>query len=529
MMIWVAAILAGGGALALLAWHMVRPNRRELRLSTARFLDDLPVTRQPRMRLRPMPPVGSVRFWLRMGAAGAVLAALLPVWPQMRVPAPRAVPLRIVLDLSPSMSVGDRMDQARAAVRILADGAGEGACVELFTPGDGQAPAGPEAFDARLAAARPGADGVAAAAFLGLPDRDGPCGGAAVRVAVVSDGPALRAGAGEATMLWWQVGEPAANLAVTDLRVTGGGLGRAEGTVVVTVQGYGPVPGVPVLSLSTPAGESALTMRSDPDRADGWLAEAPFAGAGLYAAALPEGGAWAGDDRMVAELTDRGHPAVDWQLARPTRPGRFAQGGAEAVLVADWTGAAPADRAAVLIYPAIGSTAQVGPFVQDHPLLEDISLDALERALPRGLEVLPEGLMMALSGQDAGPDGGARAILALRDRPRVAVIPGWTGAGDGAVLGRMLLANALRWVLEAEDGVQVAARHVDATGRAVGLALAESNTARPPAPPPDLRLLDAGIAAGPGRPVSGVPLWLLLAAALLLVERAVALRDAVRS
>jgi hypothetical protein len=282
MMAW----LAIPAAAAMFIWHLVRPSFRSLRVSMAHLLPDPPASRAPRSRISPVPPMGSPAFWLRMALAGLVIAALMAHLLPPTATAPDTRRLRIVLDASPSMTVGDRFDQARAVVReVLSHGADAAdLCIDLVIAGASGGPIRAERIEAALASLEPGGAGMPAdrliAALSGaLP---GGCGGAPTNAAIVTDLPPRPIPSAQfpGVALWRQVGAPAANVALTDVSVRGGGLGGARPSVIVRAQVFGAPVASPRIIFEDPEGARTVSLVADPARAGGWTVALPFRGPG---------------------------------------------------------------------------------------------------------------------------------------------------------------------------------------------------------------------------------------------------------
>src|SRR5690554_5927055 len=111
-MIWLTLVtvaLAG-----VIAWHARTSTFRDIRVSVARFMPQPPRSNAPRTKISLTKPLTSIRFWLRVAAIGLLLGAL--VLSGVRLPAvtEATVGLRVVLDVSASMGVGSRLEEAVA-------------------------------------------------------------------------------------------------------------------------------------------------------------------------------------------------------------------------------------------------------------------------------------------------------------------------------------------------------------------------------------------------------------------------------
>ncbi|WP_238364624.1 hypothetical protein [Mesobacterium pallidum] len=537
---WIGPLVLLAGA-ALLAWHMVRPNFRDLRISAAEFLPEFDQSQARRNRFQWKLPLRSLPFLARMVILGAITFAL---WSHLLPPPPTpggATPthLRIVLDGSPSMALGTRAADARAAVETLSAtvlAAHPGACFDLVHVGAASVLVPGAMVAAHLDRAVPARDGVAAQALLAAlagtaaaPD----CPGPVTHAAIVSDVPAMQVSetlfAGP--VAWWQVGAPLENAALGGLRLVGGGLAGVAPRIEVSAHVHGAGGTAPRLAVARGAARAEVTMQRDLARAGGWQAILPYPGPGPLTVTLLDGGAYSGDDRLRATLPDLGRIAVDWQAPDLPRPAAFDAGGTADPLVArlDALPGVPTDRPVILFHDGWDQRdagAAIGAFVQDHPLLDLVNLDVLEPRLPRGLAALPPGFQPVLM---TSRDGG-RAVLAVRSDPPGVILPAPTATESQArALGLLMLGNALRHVLSPEarpEGLPVT--RLDAAGDEIADPLWESDTFRDLAPPPDLAPLTRSApdpaAAGRAQHDAGWVPWLMLLAALaLLAERVLGL------
>ncbi|MCB1387916.1 MAG: hypothetical protein KDK12_01980 [Rhodobacteraceae bacterium] len=522
------AVLVAVSAVAVVFWHLVKPNVRDLRVSMARFLPDLKPSASPRVRISPVPPITSVPFLLRLLLVALIVLAVWPgLLPEVGV-APQASHLRVVLDRSPSALIGDRTERALDALKRLRDhvaALGE-VCVDLVAV-DGSGEYLVQGDPAAALAAIPDSPhGMPAAALLRPLARPitGPCPGTPSHAAIISDLPpqpipsALFAG----PVIWWQVGEPVGNLAISDLHVTGCALCNGSSQVEVLVQAFGWTEGPPAARLSSTGSERAVPFSPDPQRENGWIATIPYPGDGEHSLTLTQPDGFGSDDRIGFGLHAVERLDVDWRLSNPARPAALLPGGDGDLLVAalDPQAPVPDNRPVVLVYQlrAGGRSGRIGYFQQRHPLLDGISFDVLERNLPQGLDAIPAGFTPIL--REDGP--GAPVLAAVRNTPRGVVLPAPSLSGPSRDVSLVMFANALRWVSaeSAEDALGV--RYLNDQGERMDRILLESDTARPLAAMPDLGSLSQPSAAPQAAPAPNLIPWLLAAALLvLLLERAI--------
>lgn len=536
-MIGALTIVVGLTGLALFAWHMVRPNFRDLRISMAEFLPDLPDSTAPRNRVSLVPPVGSLPFVLRMFMLAAVVAAL---WSYLFPPPPNStdlgpVHLRIIVDMSPSMGLADdRAGAVQSAVDAVAAHMASGAqdaCLDLALVGDTTTLVPWSRTAQSISGSERAKAGVPASAFLAalsLASRTSGCIGPPSMATVISDLPPMPITQAifPGPLVWWQLGDPLPNVALETINVTGGGLGGAGPILLATARSYGGAGSkAPRIRIETPNSETEGDMRPDLSRAGVWTLEVPFQGAGPYHFALLDGGLFGGDDRLSGQIRDLKRPAFDWRLTSIALPAAFADGEASGILVAALgTVPVPTDRPAILTYDGWSSAqplAQIGTFVQDDPLLQGVNFDVLETNLPTGQFDLPPGFEAVLMSDQ----NGGTPIIATRADPPAIILPSPIFDGsDRQSLSFVLFGNALRLVAGSTLGDGVTFRHVDASGTEFAGALYESDTARALTDPPDLSTLDAGgVSAAEGsqtpEEIAWVPWLLALALTALVAER----------
>lgn len=509
-------VLAG---LGVLAWYMQRRDPPVLRLSFARLLPDPPEEMQKQPRFSLVPPVGSLAFWLHLLAVLACLGALWLDWTVLQRRAAEAVGLRIVLDVSHSMSLpvpqgGTRLDQARAVAGVGRDAgraaAGEEAyCEELLLVAGGVELA--SALDAAVAR-RQGAQTPQLLAAAGAETRE--C--QVTHALVVSDQPrpALPWPDDGPELIWRQVGAALPNAGISWLRFRPPSLtvrGAQAEIGVVTYGGAEPR----ALRVDGPGGTVAVPLESSPDRPG--LAVGRFVppGSGRYGAVLEGGGAYAGDDRVVFDLAVPPRPWLDWRLeSLPAPP--VAETGADGVLVTPAERLGADSRPAVAVFPGWeggGTARMLGAFVEGDPVLSAVNLDVLERVMPRAFDgPLPEGFAPVLTDDRGG------VLIARRETPPGYLVPQPELRGDPDVvaLSQTLFFTALDTATRGAPE-PVGLRWQMPKGQEVAEARLESNTATAPedGPAPVLiALRREGARQAPVWP------WLALAAlALLLLER----------
>lgn len=536
--------------LAIIAFHMVRPNTRRLRVSMSAYLEDPPASRAPRVKFSLSRPITSLRFWVRMLLA---LTALAAIWQNFKVPAldrEAVTNARFVLDLSPSMDVRDaagtrRLDLALAEVQLASDwvaseavALGEEICVDVALVAGAGAPR-----LVRLAAFDPeavevGREGMAPSrlldAFSLTSERGCPSAGKAM---VFTDLPqtSLGTGFGLENTLWVQVGAPVFNAGIEAVEVTGGGLGGQDATLHMRATVYGEALDSPSVSIIGPFGTTTVDLSPDPGREGGWTAQLETPEPGDYLFELLDGGAYSGDDRVAVSVAELDRVSVDWRLTGFPKPAALEQVRGTGILVipVDQLGDDLPDRSFVAVYAGFDprSGQQIGPFLDHHPLLNGINLDAFETVAPRRAP----GVLAETSDMDAVMRGGAPGTLPepwimARDFPPSAIVPfGPFTDAQSRNLSFQLLANALRFASGLEQERALPIRYVSTGGEAVANPAFEAQTARPLAEVPNY--VAVSLASVPereleevGNQASLVPWLLMLVLALACVERVIGLQ-----
>lgn len=494
-MIWPAALLSIA-ALGVLAYHMVRPNYRDLRLSMARLMPDPPTSSAPKNRLSLTTPISSIRFWLRVMLLVAAALALGPrLWPERFAPPPEADNggLRIVIDVSPSMALpSGSPTRLEAAVRLAEEALAEAlarepapGCIDLVLAGRGSGTTltGPS-LAAHVEDLQPISDGRPASDILRALQASGSSLCAAPRHALIyTDQPAqpVPAAVFAGAALWQQLGEPVANVALASASMSGGGLGGTAARLDLRAMVYGDNPQRVTLRITGPGGVSDVALRPDGLGGGGWMGSMPVTDGGRYDVRLLDGGEFAADDRAFIDIAAPGVPALDWQLTTLPAP-VWVEGmdRDDPILVsnADFSNALPAGRF-LWTYPGWDQTTalQIGPFVDDHPALDTLNLDVFERAPPAPPARLPAG-MEALLRPEGLPD---TAWIAIRQNPPGIIVPAplLAGTDDRAAMSRVIFFNALRWLSADAAQGELELDWRDAGGAVVVQPWRESETARP--------------------------------------------------
>lgn len=515
-MIWVAVIsgLACAGAIM---WHMLDARFTETRVSMARFLPALPETSARRYRFRLTRLVTSGRFWLRMVILALLMLALLPDFLTIGAARSERVGLNIVLDMSDSMRSTDASGQSRfelaeaAIATILEAGEAVAGARPFCASVTGVARQALSVPDVTNATPRP--ENVLPAALRLAGQRAATPGCAATHAVIVTDLPPLVATDAEDARpeLWYQVGAPAPNAAITSARLDGAGLGLTGTTLSITISDPS---GTATLNVTGPDGPLRASLEQDLRDPALRRAAIETATAGPYLLTLTDatGDAYDGDNRARLVLPEVTSARVDWQLASLPLPAGLAQDTeANALLVASLSGGPP-DRVALLTFagrPAANPS--IGFFQEGDPLLETLNLDVFE-TLDLPVTDLPDGFVPILA------DTSGAVWLARRLSPPAILVPELrlSGGSDARNTTLVLFFNALRDLVELpQPRLTLTWERPD--GTPVPGADLEGASTRPLAPAPDLSQI--GSRPAPPEPLPAYP-WLIAAALLLLaIER----------
>lgn len=550
---WELTALCVGAGLCVVAFHLVSPNFRDLRLSMVHLMPPPPTSQAPKNRFSLRNLVASWLFWLRFLCVALIAMALYPMTLAVPVPETGEHHFRLVFDVSASMGVQNADGQpriteasawgARALEQMMQIKAEAGdSCIDVAFVAGGLTFASMPQGLARVAAAVPNAEGSPMATLISALTLPAPtaCNTMPTHVVVVTDLPpqAINQNAFNGHLMWQQVGAARDNLAIWSTDVASATLRQTKPMIDIRVASFGTMPASATLEIEGPNGTSAVAMRRDETRAGGWRADVAFEGAGTYSARVLEGGALLVDDKVELELGPVDRVAVDWRLESIARPLALLQeeGGDTTIVVAHYQGAAMVlpEGPFVLVYDGWANAAgglrqSIGPFMRDHPILAGVNFDVLERVAPISVD-LGEGLGLA---HVIRPNIGSETWVGVRDTQREAargaIVPlaFATQNEDISGLSRLMFYNALSWVAEGHAGGVAQLRYVDENGETVPNARAESNTARGLSDSASLSLLrhpirvsGTGDPSGPVTRNSPATPWLVAAAMMLiLLER----------
>ena len=526
----------------LLVKYMRRSKVRHVEISALQFLPELSEARQSRVRWQMSAPLRSPLFWLRFLILLTLLAILLldgVLVPTKNAP---ALGVLVAVDHSPSMAVGrpTRLQLANEmADKIVQHVTAQGGCSRVVAvphtaPSNGVADVG--------------VSPIAMMHALSASLEDGPCHW--THLAVVSDLPkppffALSDARGHekvaegevlaADPLWFQVGEPEANSALTGADFKAAGLGGDGARLSLNIARFGDTNSDLSLVVTGPKGQ-ILSPDAPVGLGKGQEATVSYAVSepGTYRAELKESGGFVLDNHLALSIGAMSvlPIALDANvsagplanLARQMAPvvGAERDDAVRIGLYSDEDGLT--ERGIYLVRGEAQGVNALGYFQKESPLLEAVDLDLLETLKPRGLERLPEGFRAVAAGADG------KVWIALRAGAHPAVLmPEPAGGLANANLADaqhltwlVAFINAYRFVNQDRQPL-LDVSHVDGAGARLEKLAYESDTAKPLGTNPALD--DIQPVSMMGEAQSPLWPWLALVAIILLVaERLVALR-----
>ena len=501
---WWLAVGSIGAALSVIAFHLVRSNFRDIRLSVAHLMPPPPQSQAPKKVFSMRTLVASWLFWLRLMCVALVALALYPMMVSMTETQTGASHFRLVLDVSASMEVDGENGRPRMyAARDLAQRAlvqmmqmqadDPDVCIDLAFVGGSVAYSALGQGQAGIDAALPLAQGSAVTTLLSALSLPVPtaCNSTPTHVVVVTDLPAqpINQAVYAGHVVWQQVGAPRDNLAIWSVGVSAATLRRATPVIDIRVASFGAMPRSVTAEIDGPDGQRSVPFRRDETRSGGWRADVPFEGAGNYRVTLEDGGALSVDDVVFMELGAADRVAVDWRLEAVARPASLLQSGEveTTIIVAPYLGADMIlpDGPFILTYDGWsrqGGTQgrTIGPFMRDHPILENLNFDVFERLAPA---TVPIGQSQGLA-HVVRPNQVADTWIAVRDgedgaaRGAIVPLPVSGIESDQSNLSKLVFYNALSWVADGGGATATRFSYVGSNGVPILNARAESNTAR---------------------------------------------------
>jgi len=477
-----ALALAGG---ILVVRYMRMPRVIDLSVSALRFLPQLSPAKRDRVRWRVSAPLLSGLFWLRAAILALLLMTVLLDGTTFTAGIPARLGLRIVVDRSPSMGMGQPSRDAQATevgVALAARAAALGGCVEVVSVpaadrADPVAGIGVSLTELRAAIAP-------AAATV-----DDDC--SVTHAAVISDLPrpgGVFADAEGPAVLWFQVGKPEANTLIRNAKITQAatrmrpavlsveidevGLPQSERTLALqAADGSELAPLVPVV-LSAPGRKSADYTLTEP---------------GTYLAVLTDPEGLPLDDRLritIGSLTalqiDVTNTVDDSMVRRlaDLLGSPPAEGSAADLRIASIALDTEFSASGIYLFSGQAATPTTLDFFDEtSPLLALVDIDLLETMQPLGVTAIPEGFRRVAIADSA-------VWLAVRGGDRPAVIMPAPPRDAGELAGELqrtwlvLFLNAFSMVAESKL-TAAAVTYVTSDGSVLANVTYESNTAQP--------------------------------------------------
>lgn len=526
--------------LAMVTWHMRRPNFRDLRISASRFLPDLPQSSAPRTQITISAPLRSLPFWLRLCGYSALLLALLPGFEGTIERPTSAVGLRIILDTSPSMTVFDpqsgvtRLEHAKeTARRTLAELRKEHAPKEICDEILGvdaltQTPTG--SAEAAIASLQPGTHGATAKQILDalqmVPARP-EC--PLTHSIVFSDLPQPAEVPAMTRVLWHQIGTATPNAALTAARRRGDHFLDQTQTIELLITLFGTMEETPEVTISGPNGPISPQLESDPEADNRIIAYFDLLTSGNFTAMLKSNDAFALDDKVRFSVSSEPPLQVIWNassLAKPNWLPEAPPGAENTIHIEDLSSVTPesSDTQHKTIYlydgwSAAATARHIGPFMHEHPLMSGLNFDVFDSIRPNSISPPAAPGFLKTFTSALRPEGGGLPWVALRENPRQVILPMPSNLdANTRNMSWLVFVNSLRWMGEdPERRIPLAWVAPDAS--IIQNADFESNTAHPMAAAPIHTDFLNTTAVEATKPVPIWPLFLALAALFFLVER----------
>lgn len=533
-MVWVAL----GLTLGLIALHMIKPRFVKRRLSSARFFADLPPARKGSPRLRFSSPVGSRPLYLQLPLMLLLCAALWFALERSNDTEQLGFGVWLAVDTSASMTTKDggedrmalAVEEARRAVdEARSKSGGRPVCFRLSS------------FDLDLTMRAEAVESDAVRRALGelearplgtdlnliralrasLSNQEqGEC--TITHLVVVSDQPAPDWVAEDSPVetIWRGVGQPVANVGITNISADRDPLSDEIRQVDLTVTAFGPTPGLRELRVTNPRGETIVQQSLTWTSEGLWLGSFVPLENGRYTIDILGDDAYAFDDRAVISVGLGQVIAVDWQLSDTSLMDDLGweHNPARARLRITQSTELVADGLPTLIVGSGfgGQSNPVRDFFERSPLLRDVNLDAVEN-VGFAPAPLPEDFRAVLR-----LESGAVPV-AERDLPAAVIVPALPMAGEEnqARLATTLFFNGVQHLL----GVQEPAPLYELTSpsdpqpKATRLALhpGEGNSMRRGRPFGRIDAIKPAPIRGRGKPVW--PMFLAGVALFFAVER----------
>lgn len=562
----VIAALIGGVVAALVALYLIRPYYQRVLLSAARFFDDSSESNESRIKLHFRILILSRSFWLQLATLLALLAAVLLInfvyttktgessgpWNLLAdfvnmKETEKGIGLWLVLDTSASMSTlqdsKDRMQAARQEIDRLVkylktQQKDHVQCIK-FSTFDLEMNTVPtihnlDQIQSAVADITPRALGTDLSLIQNLlsqsTDMD-KVGCSITHVVVISDSPpteALVANSDAVRLIWRDLAKPVSNIGLT--RITGGGhsLGQ-DAEVELEVTAYGDQSHTTELTVTDPTGKAILAEPLTWQQAGAKRISFTPEALGVYSIHLSKGGAYSYDDNAAIEVDIPKDIRVDWQYPDQTwlRLLKWKNDANQPDLRVMADVPPSVDGVPTLIvgdgYNKKPDDAQIVFFDESSTLLADLNLDIAESLNIKGISVDAGTLFRpVLLGSDES------MWLAEMSAPHAFYIPGLptaTGDENKDAFTTTVFFNAVQSLLDKRKAKAfyelTSPAHPVPEGTRLALHPGEGNTSQKSHSLGDVTDIKPEAALADGIPLW--PLFVALAAGLLLIERSLAM------
>lgn len=501
-MLWTTlagAVLAGAMAV-LIVRYMRTPRVRNVEISALRFLPELSRAQRERVQWRISAPLTSRLFWLRLAFLCILLAIVLVDRKSFRTNQDAHLGVRIAIDRSPSMAIGQpsRLQIAKVfADKLQKDTLAKGGCAEITKV----PPMASGTTDTETPVTE---DGIPLAQLITVfrqPDRaplQGRTSCAFTHAVMISDLPRpdsqllTTKDENAPQYLWFQVGQPEANTALRTAEFSTPAAGSRTGVLTIVIDQYGPPLAMPNLIVTGPDGQPLSSIEPfDLSLRGTKRIGFPITEAGTYQAEVSEIGGLSLDNRLRIDLKTLASLKIaysntlnDPQLrAVLPRLGSVVPPDGEPDLVVAPYSRFPGEMATSGIYLTEQSAEpqELGYFDGNSRLLDLVDLDLLEALRPGGAaDPPPDFRWIASAAAEKAAAwiavrGGAAPAVILPARP--------TATGDrqrDEELSKawwVLLLNAFRYVTESRLS-DARTEFVGPDGASLANVASESNTSQ---------------------------------------------------
>lgn len=552
----ISSLVIGSLIVGLIVLYLTQPRYEPLRLSAWRFVEDSQSSERSSTRLSLRSLVLSRPFYFQFGVLLLLLLATLLTECRQAVSERQGVAVGIVLDTSASMSTQQggqtRMARARAeADAVLAHLAALGedqlVCLELATfdmAAEYQRDLTLPAASALLQAveARPLGTDLAILRQLvsqsAIPDAEDPrC--MLTHLVIISDQPPpdwLAELPPRPQIVWRDIAAPVDNVGLTRLESDANAILGIPPTITVEISAY-VEPSEATVSVMDANGAAIYNEQIAWNQPGSRQIRFEPPSGGFYTVSVLPGGNYIWDDSVTIDVEDAEQVRVDWQLRDRQLPallGWQITTTTPVLRVVPYPASAPIDLPTLIVgdnrYGAAAVAERLDFFRDDHPLLEDIDLDTLERARIAGVTAESVAPLVPVA---LGTSGAV--WIAAEDALPAAYLPGLprgiaqpTGQDEESAaldaLTTTLFFNSVRYLLRARQPAPLytltSPAQPEPGGNRAALHLGEGNTAQQPVNRGEIMDIQPGITSGVAAPIW--PQLLVVAAAVFAFERVMA-------